>query len=506
MFFAFGAQTRQIVSTFILVFLLSVCAFAKTLTVATYNVHNLFDLNHDGTEYDIFVPGVWNLTSYRIKLQNISYVISRLNADIIALQEVESQQALDDLSATLRRMGFRYYGAFAKNPRQAIGLAILSRYPIADVLQYPVPNSRPILRADIAIDDDTLSVFSVHFPSKRSPESRRIQAANVLRRAIDTLVVNQNFEYIIMGDFNSDFDEFARALSQETDNTSGRTGINHVLRTVRSKVGEKPEFSIPPLNDGEHFNPWTEVSAANRWSYIFRGNRNTLDHILFPANMTDTIGWRFVHGSKTHFTDPKIIKDGKPYEWQHNRSTGVHYNSGFSDHLAVVAQITNQNISQNPAPRDLDGLNGWITNHGLARINFVQNTEQGFPVFELSTNGNIPSTATVAKLIAVADKNYAPLQMAIRGAGTISVRSRIKSGEEQVRWSNASPATKEITGQARYHEFRSQNWTNFPLLPNVSAGDTVEIEIRAQGGSSLNIQFCVENLSGWHRHSRRGRR
>jgi hypothetical protein len=222
--------------------------------------------------------------------------------------------------------------------------------------------------------------------------------------------------------------------------------------------------------------------------------------------MTDTTGWRFVHGSLSHFSDPKIIRDGVPYGWQHNQSTGVHYNSGFSDHLAVTAQITNQNISQSPAPRDLDGLNGWITTHGLARLNFVQNTEQGFPVFELSTSSNIPSTATVARLIAVADKNYAPLFMAIRGVGTISVRSRIKSGEGQARWSNASPATKEITGQARYQEFRSQSWTNFPLLHNVSIGDTVEIEFRVQAGSSANVQFCVENLSGWYRHRGRGRR
>lgn len=504
MFFAFSGRIKHVVSAAVLVFSLNVFAVERTLTVATYNVHNLFDLNHDNTEYDIFVPGRWNLSSYRIKLRNIAHVISQLNADIIGLQEIESRQALDDLNAQLRRNGFGYYAAFVKNPRQAVGLAILSRFEIVNVLQYAVPNSRPILRGDINIDGDTLSIFNVHFPAKRHPESRRIQAANILRRALDTLAANENYEYILMGDFNSDFDEFARSLSQGTDDTGGRTGINHVLRTLRSRVGQNPSFSVPPLNEGEHFNPWTEVPASDRWTYVFRGNRNTLDHILFGQNMTDTAGWRFVYGTLRHFTSPEIMRDGLPYGWQHDRNTGVHHNSGFSDHLAVLAQITNKNIPQTPAPRDLDGLNGWITAHTQARINFVQNTPQGYPVFELRTD-NIPSTATVARLVAIADKTYALLRMAIRGQGVISLRSRIRSGEEQVRWSNASPATGQITAQARYQEFRSQEWVNFALLQNVSAGDTLEIEFRVQAGSAANIQFCVENLSGWHRNTGRNR-
>lgn len=81
------------------------------LTVATYNVENLFDLENDGYEYDEYVPNSfseWNEKNYKIKLQNISKVIKDINPDIIAIEEIESLQALKDLKFTLQRNGLYY--------------------------------------------------------------------------------------------------------------------------------------------------------------------------------------------------------------------------------------------------------------------------------------------------------------------------------------------------------------------------------------------------------------
>ena len=483
-----------------ILFIACLAAFSKTLTIASYNVENLFDLNYDKTEYDAYVPGKWNLTSYKTKLKNIAFVISKINADIISLQEIESKTAIDDLNSNLKRKGFNYHRAFVKNPKQSVGAGLLSKYPIVNVLHYSVPNSRPIMRCDIAIDKDTVSVFSLHFSAKTHSESERIKAAKVCRQAIDTLIANQNYEYYIAGDFNSDFDEFAKSLSQKTDNSNGMTGINHVLKTLRGIPGEKPQFSLPPLNPKEHFDPWIEVVESKRWSYIFRGNKSTLDHILFGQNMTDTINWRYIYGSFSHFIIPEIIKDGKPYEWQRNSGTGVHYNSGYSDHLPVVAKITNENIPQIPKFQDNAGLNGWITTHALAELKFVQTTPQGFPVYQLSAK-KIPSTATVVKIVSIADKNYSALKMAVRGLGNFSVRSRINSVKAEAKWKYSSPMVKQIANSAKYEKFKSEKWTNFKILSKVSAGDTVEIEIRVQKETPFNIQFCVENLNGWYRRT-----
>jgi endonuclease/exonuclease/phosphatase family metal-dependent hydrolase len=481
----------------LILLLICQCVFAKTLTIASYNVENLFDLNSDGTEYDVYVPGKWNLTSYKTKLQNASFVISKINADIISLQEIESQTAIDDLKTQLKRDGVNYpHKSFAKTAKQVVGVGVLSKYPIVNNLQYPVVNSRPILRCDIAVDEDTISVFSVHFPAKLHPESERIKAANVCKKAINLL--GGKYEYYINGDFNSDFDEFAKTLSQELDNTKGKTGINHVLKTFRGNIGEKPQISFAPLNANEHFDPWIEIAQNERWSYIYRGNKNTLDHILFPQNMTDTIGWRYVWGSFSHFLIPEIIRDGKPYGWEYNLASGVHYNRGYSDHLPVIAKITNEKFAQRSKSENLIGLNGWITTHALAELKFVQNTPEGFAVYELSGK-KIPSTATVAKIIAVADKNYKPLTMAVRGLGSFSLRSRIKTAENKNKWNYVSPVTKEITSQAKYQDFKSEKWTNAALLSEVSQGDTVEIEIRIQKETPFNIQFCAKKINGWYR-------
>jgi mRNA deadenylase 3'-5' endonuclease subunit Ccr4 len=100
---------------------------AKTLTIASYNVENLFDLNDDGTEYDVYKPPVWNLTSYKTKLKNIAFVISKINADIISLQEVESKIVMEDLRKELSRAKpkVKYpYFAFEKNKSQAIGVGL----------------------------------------------------------------------------------------------------------------------------------------------------------------------------------------------------------------------------------------------------------------------------------------------------------------------------------------------------------------------------------------------
>ena len=77
----------KIVVVFLLLF--SFVFGDKVLTVASYNVENLFDLENDGYEYDEYLPNYyseWNEKNYKIKLQNISKVIKDINADIIAIE------------------------------------------------------------------------------------------------------------------------------------------------------------------------------------------------------------------------------------------------------------------------------------------------------------------------------------------------------------------------------------------------------------------------------------
>ena len=67
------------------------------MKIATYNIENLFDLKKNGHEYNEYIPNTksnWNRKNYKIKLNNLSKVITEIDADILALQEIESIQAL----------------------------------------------------------------------------------------------------------------------------------------------------------------------------------------------------------------------------------------------------------------------------------------------------------------------------------------------------------------------------------------------------------------------------
>ena len=99
--------------------------FGETiLTIATYNVENLFDISSRGyryKEYKINSDSQWNLKNYKIKLKNIAKVIQDIDADIISLQEIGSENALKDLRLTLKQKGLFYkYYTIAKRKNTAI--------------------------------------------------------------------------------------------------------------------------------------------------------------------------------------------------------------------------------------------------------------------------------------------------------------------------------------------------------------------------------------------------
>ena len=114
--------------------LLAALLFGETtLKIVEYNVQNLFDLYYDGAEYEEYIPNTrsnWNIKTYTIKLKHVARVIKELNADIVALEEVETLQALKDLRRTLQNIGVYYkYYAIADAKRTTVKVAVLSKVP-----------------------------------------------------------------------------------------------------------------------------------------------------------------------------------------------------------------------------------------------------------------------------------------------------------------------------------------------------------------------------------------
>lgn len=327
---------------FLLAFILSLLGGVE-VKIATYNVENLFDMNHDGTEYEEYIPnGDWGWTDemYRAKLRNTATVIRGIGADIIGLQEIESESALKDLKAEINRQGLYYpYYAFAKTRNSAVNVALLSRYPIQSALKHPINYSgkyRDILEAKIMIDGKPLRIFVNHWKSKSGPESERIACAKRLLLRLKELPEDE--PYILVGDFNSHYEEHKTFLkSRKLNDTEGVTGINHILGTV-DEEGNPITYAVLKNTQASRYNLWYDLDKEKRWSHQFRGHGEGLDNIIIPHTLADGIGIEYVEGSFERYSPDYLFEKGKIYRWQQSRRYPKHHlGEGYSDHLPVFA-------------------------------------------------------------------------------------------------------------------------------------------------------------------------
>lgn len=309
--------------------------------IASYNVENLFDMNYDGNEYEEYIPnGDWGWTQdiYRSKLRNVAQVIRGINADIIGLQEIESENALKDLKAELNRQGLYYrYHLFARNKMSTVNCALLSRYPIQNGFRHPISHNgrmRDILEAKVDINGQSLRVFVNHWKSKSGPESKRILSAKRLVYRLNELAPNEPF--VLLGDFNSHYEEYKTFLkSRKHNDTEGETGINHILKTIDDD-GEP--ITYVTLKSPYLYNLWYDVSPDQRWSHKYKGKGEGLDNMIISSGLVDEKGIEYVRGSFQRFEADFLFYKGKLYRWQQTkRYPKTHIGEGYSDHLPIFA-------------------------------------------------------------------------------------------------------------------------------------------------------------------------
>ncbi len=294
-----------------------------TIRLATYNVENLYDDRDDPALDDRFErdPGTKPLEHRRA----VADVIRRIDADVIALQEVES---LDALRWFLDEQGLagQYPHVVSKDAGDGRGIeqSIISRFPITNIRQWidatlvgvhpPMEGDRPNplagkpmtlhrspLAADVTVPADraggkayVFTVFTVHCKSGRGSGYWREAEADKhveLVRALESAMPGRNI--VVLGDFN------ARA-----DDASMRTYADAGLADLMADV--------------RRGDPKWQTHASNR----------IIDHILFNAAMMPeaVIDSRFVLG--TPVREPGA-------DWQ-STPAPVGY---ASDHFPVVVDI-----------------------------------------------------------------------------------------------------------------------------------------------------------------------
>jgi endonuclease/exonuclease/phosphatase family metal-dependent hydrolase len=185
------------------------------IRIATYNVLNLFDNLDDPYVKNENLPG-----KPADELEHLAAGIRKLNADILALQEVENRPFLREFVSThLSDMGYREVVLFEGNNERGIDVALLSRLPVGPVMSYrhlefpdanghPMRFQRDLLRVRFEPEKHVaFEVFVVHLKSKHgSAEASlplRMGEATTIRGLFnDILRHNPSAPFVICGDFN----------------------------------------------------------------------------------------------------------------------------------------------------------------------------------------------------------------------------------------------------------------------------------------------------------------
>jgi endonuclease/exonuclease/phosphatase family metal-dependent hydrolase len=235
----------------------------SSFRIATYNIHKGRGL--DG----------------RTRIERIGRVLEKVNADIVALQEVVSHTGSspeEDQTGYLasRFDCFQAVGETRKHRGGVYGNVTLSRRKFDVVrhinLSVPRREERGVLRTDIAFGRQILHVFNVHLGT--SHRERRTQAMRLvdedLLRAIDI-----SGPRIVLGDFNEwTHGLVTRTLSAEFHLTN--------LRDCLPRTRSYPAL-IPFLNlDHIYFDPQLKLQSAG--FYRTRLSFMASDHLPLVAD------------------------------------------------------------------------------------------------------------------------------------------------------------------------------------------------------------------------------
>jgi endonuclease/exonuclease/phosphatase family metal-dependent hydrolase len=302
------------------------------LRVATFNVENLFARWKFDENVD---PVTANERGWIVEEMNFEELgedskaltgkaIKEVNADVVAVQEVEGVDTLKKFRTKFLGglSAYPYVAGIDGNDERLIDVAVLSKRPITRVRSYQDLRdtngsgaelfSRDCLEVDVDVDGTTVTLFVNHLKSmiktrKETQEKRERQAAGVKKIIENRFGSNPgNENFIVLGDLNDYL---------ETDG-QGESGIKGLVEwdQVENVIARR--------------------DAEDRWTHYWSKDDNykQLDYLLLSKSLAEASGGK-----------PDIMRKGTPKratKYNGERFEGVGENKPkASDHCPVVMEV-----------------------------------------------------------------------------------------------------------------------------------------------------------------------
>ena len=319
-------------------------AAADEFTIGTFNVENLFDTTNDPGRNDS--PQMdWTPASeadYQVRLEKLSaYIREVLRApDILAVQEVENHRALANLAYRIYEddPSIQYTLCLLEgNDPRGIDVAYMVRVDRVNVLDcYRMPGTRDaaqpgggilfdrpplVLEAEYIHDGQSfpLTLINLHIKSMSGLETQPVQTKRLLQATVvanyvqGLLSADPDANVVVLGDLNA---------FQFSDGLVDVVGIIAGTHDPDEALLAPPQPLVQPALVSQV----ERVPQQERYSYIFNGAAQVLDHILTsPALDAYVTGAAYGRGN----ADGLLI-------WELDPDVGP---LGTSDHDGMVITI-----------------------------------------------------------------------------------------------------------------------------------------------------------------------
>lgn len=285
-------------------------------TIATQNVENFFDTvddpNRDDGPFENYTPV--DEGEYAIRLEKLSLQVREVLGapDVLAIQEIENARTLTDLILRVNQddPSLRYAGCILEgNEGRGIDVAYMVRIDTINVLDcYRMPGSytetlrgndvlfsRPPLVIEIEIIRDgesfPITLVNAHIKSlsgietTETQERRELQAIRMAEFVQSIFDDDPDAHVVVLGDLNAF--EFTDGIVDVVGIIAGTHDPEAALRAPADDTLE-PNLTNQVLN----------VDADDRFTFMFNGSYQVLDHILTSPGLDPYVtGAEFSRGN-----------------------------------------------------------------------------------------------------------------------------------------------------------------------------------------------------------------